>query len=115
MDTSAWAAVAVAGAWIAGLGVLFTILAFCFGILRPSLFRFGIIYLIITDAGTALMLAALLVILNDPVLWTFSLIGLVFLVLFTAIAIVTVRTLRLRGGIPQFNSLVEAARQRIEF
>ena len=51
MDTSAWAALAVTGAWIAGLAILFAILSFCFGIIRPSLFRYGIIYLLVTDAG----------------------------------------------------------------
>ena len=115
METSAWAAIAVAGAWIAGLSILFAILSFCFGVIRPSLFRYGIIYLFITDAGIILMLAALLVILNDATLWVFSLIGLIVMVLLTVIAIVAIRTLRLRGEVAPLSSLIEGTRQRIEF
>jgi len=113
--TSLWAAVAVAGAWIAGLAILFAILAFCFGTVRPALLRSGVIYLFVTDAGLALMFIALLVIQNDAVLWTFSLIALITLALLTAIAVITIRTLRIRGEIPQVNTLVDATRQRIEF
>lgn len=115
METSAWAALAVTGAWIAGIAILFAILAFCFGILRPSLFRFGIIYLLITDVGIVLMLASLLVIINDVTLWTFTLIGLILMLLITVVAIVTVRTLRQKGEVPQIGSLIETTRQRIEF
>ncbi len=115
METSVWAAIAVAGAWIAGLAILFAILAFCFGVIRPSLFRYGIIYLFITDAGIILMLAAVLVIVNDAVLWTFSLIGLIVMVLLTAIAVLAIRNLRVRGEIASLGSLIEGTRQRIEF
>jgi hypothetical protein len=115
MDIAIVSALAVTGAWVAGIAVLFAILSFCFGIIRPSLFRYGIVYLLITDVGIILMLASLLYLINDAVLWTASLVGLILMVLLTVVAIGTVRSIRARGDIPQLGSIIETTRQRIEF
>jgi hypothetical protein len=115
MDTSVWAAISVAGAWVATVGVLFAILAFCFGIIRPALFRYGIIYLFVADAGVFLMLIPLLVILTDDALWVFDILGLLLAIGLTVVGVIGVRTMRERGELPQVTSLIETTRKKIEF
>ncbi|HEX2915929.1 MAG TPA: hypothetical protein VH186_34525 [Chloroflexia bacterium] len=113
MSVEVLSILAVAGAWISGLGVIFAVASFCFGFIKPRLFRFGLTYLLITDAGLILMLAALLGILNDTTLWVFSLIGLVLLVGFTIAAFVIVRGYA--KNIPSPATVLETTRRRIEF
>ncbi|MEI6042857.1 MAG: hypothetical protein WCS37_00575 [Chloroflexota bacterium] len=106
---------AVAGAWIATVGVLFAILSFCFGVIRPTLFRAGVTYLFIADAGLILMLGTLLVISQDDGTWVFSILGLVIAIALTVGGVIAVRTLQERGDVPQVTALIENTRQRIEF
>lgn len=113
MTTQILSIIAVAGAWIAGLGSVFTVMAFCFGILRPGLLRAGFIYLLITDLGVIAMLAALLGILESSVLWWFSAVGLVALIGFTVAAFLIVRGAG--RGAPASANVLETTRRRIEF
>lgn len=104
---------AVTGAWLAGLGLIFAVTCFCFGILKPSLLRQGFIFLLVTDVGLILMLGALLGLLNDTVLLVFSVIGIVLLVGFTAAAFIIIRAAG--KTIPQAATVIETTRRRIEF
>ncbi len=113
MGTHELSIIAVAGAWFAGLGLVFAVTCFCFGIIRPSLLRQGFIFLLVTDAGLIAMLAALLGILNDTTLWVFSLAGLVLLVGLTAAAFIILRSAG--KTIPTAATVIETTRRRIEF
>jgi hypothetical protein len=106
---------AVAGAWIATVGVLFAILAFCFGVIRPTLFRYGVIYLFVADAGFILMLGTLVVIAQDDAFWVFSILGLLLAIGLTVVGVIGVRTMQERGSLPQVASAIESTRQKIEF
>jgi hypothetical protein len=111
--TNALSIVAVAGAWVGGLGVIFAVASFCFGIIRAPLLRQGLYFLLAADIGLIAMLAALLGILNDTTQWVFSLIGLVLLVGITIAAFVTVRAAG--KTIPTAATVIETTRRRIEF
>lgn len=113
MATHVLSMVAVAGAWIAGLGIIASVASFCFGIIRPGLLRLGFAYLLVTDAGLIIMLAALLGILNDTTLWIFSLIGLLLLIGFTVTAFIVIRGAA--KGVPAPATVLETTRRRIEF
>lgn len=105
--------VAVVGAWVGGLGLIFSNAAFCFGFVRPSLFKWGFTYLVVADIGFIAMLAALLGILNIDTLWFFSLAGLVILLGLTVTAFIAIRSADKGGPTPA--KVLEAARRRVEF
>ncbi len=115
MSVNILSMLAVAGAWLGGLGVIFAVTCFCFGILRPQLLRFGFIYLLVTDVGLILMFAALLGILGDRefTLWVFSLIGLIVLVGLTTAAFIIIRGAS--KTLPAVNTAIETTRRRVEF
>ena len=105
--------IAVIGAWIGGLGIIFAVTCFCFGILRPSLLRWGLNYLLVTDVGLIVMLAALLYLLNDLTLQVFAGLGILVLIGFTVAAFVIVRVAA--RGLPAPTNVIETTRRRIEF
>lgn len=104
--------VAVAGAWVAGLAVLFSIYCFCFSTIKIQLLRYGLIWLLVTDGGLILMLAALLFVLNDTTTIVFTVIGLVALVALTVAIIAVVRVALARNRTVQ---VFDQTRQRLEF
>jgi lysylphosphatidylglycerol synthetase-like protein (DUF2156 family) len=114
--------VAVAGAWVAGIAVLFCIYCFCFSTVKIKLLRYGLAWLLVTDIGTIVMLAALVGLFSSPTpaypngdnttLLAFSIVGLVLLVALTVAAFVISRTALARVRVSDaFNQ----TRRRLEF
>jgi hypothetical protein len=104
---------AVAGAWVGGLGVVFAVLSFCFGIINPRLMQIGQFWLVAADIGLIVMLGSLLYFINTPTLWAFTLAGLIILIGITVFVFMVVRLYSNKDqGITGF---IENTRQRIEF
>jgi hypothetical protein len=111
--TNALSIIAVAGAWLGGLGIIAAVASFCFGVIRAPLLRQGLVYLLVADVGLIAMLASLLGILSDATLLVFSAIGLVLLICITVAAFVVIRAAG--KTIPAATNVLETTRQRIEF
>lgn len=113
---------AVAGAWVAGIAVLFSIYCFCFSTIKLRLLRYGLIWLLVTDIGVIVMLAALIGVFSDSTpaypngdnttLLIFSIIGLVLLVALTVAAFVIARLALARTRV---NDVFDQTRRRLEF
>jgi hypothetical protein len=111
--TQLFSMIAVAGAWIGSLALLFSLMGFCFGILQPRLFRYGLIFLVISAAALAIMLLSLCIILENVVLIVFSAIGAVTLAGFVAAAFIIIRNY---GNVrTNAATVIETTRKRIEF
>jgi uncharacterized membrane protein len=107
--------VAVAGAWLAGAGVLFSVLSFAFAVINPRLVRFGVIWLLLTDAGLIAMMGACLILIpNDKTaLWVSCIIGIIVLIAITGAAFYVYRETTRKES--RTNQLIDVVRSRIEF
>jgi hypothetical protein len=107
--------VAVAGAWVAGAGVLFSVLAFTFAVINPRLVRVGLIWLLAADAGLIAMMGACIILIpNDKTaLWVSCIIGIVVLAGITAAAFYVAREVSRKES--RTNQLINTVRGRIEF
>lgn len=105
--------VAVAGAWVGGIGVLFSILGFCFGMINAKLFRIGITWLAIADAGILAMLVALIFLIQETTLWIFTIAGAVLLIALTVFVTLVVRLYTNKDEVAA--GIIEGTRRRIEF
>jgi len=105
--------IAVIGAWLGGLGVIFSVLCFTFAIINPRLFRIALIWLVAADVGILIMLGALAFLIQETTLWVFDLAGIALLIAITVFVFLVVR---LYVGKDQLASgFVEGTRRRIEF
>ncbi len=108
------AVIAVIGAWVGGLGIIFSATCFCYGILRPKLLRWGLNYLLVTDIGLIVMLVAVIFRINDnTTLQVFSAVGVVVLLGLTVAGFIAVRAVS--NTFPGPTKVIETARRRIEF
>ena len=113
---------AVAGAWVAGLAVLVSIYCFCFSTIKIQLLRYGLIWLVVTDAGLIVMLGALVVLFgssspafpnaDNTTMLVFSAIGLVALLALTGAAVVISRIALARNRAVQ---AFDQTRRTLEF
>ena len=104
---------AVIGAWVGGVGILFSLLGFMFGIINVRLFKFGLTWLAISDAGILLMLGALFFLVDSNVLFAFTIVGIVLLLGITAFVFKALKGYTSEGK--SVEEVIEGIRSRVEF
>lgn len=113
--TQTLSVIAVAGAWVAGIGVILAVLCFSYAVLNPRLLRIGIAWLVAADAGTIAMLAALLGLIpgNQVALWVSCILGIIVLAAITGGAFYIAREAARKDS--KANAVIDTVRSRIEF